>query len=385
MMIKGKDFHILTLSMAMVLLSSCFKQKDDGPPNNGNPGPKRTFDWPKIADSAQNALNFYFWNASGNYYAAQQGGTSFNGNYWPNAHALDVLLDQYLRKGKDAVIKQQMDRLIDGLKTANGGTYINYYYDDMEWLLISSLRAYTATNDPRYKNVADLLWTDVKTGWDDVSGGGFYWRKDRANKNTPANAPACIFAARLYRVSNDAADLDWAKKIYGWLKMHLIKSNGDIWDGLSSFNPVSYDTRLYTYNYGTVIGSAVELFKITGDPEYRNDAIRTANAALTALSRDGVLVAGDNGDGGLFNGIFVRYLLQLITDGNIDATLKTNLVQFLQKNAETMWQKGTIYPNCLIGPDWKSIPSQVNLTPQLSGVMMAEVMAELKRLNLLGS
>lgn len=377
-----KSVVVLASIIVAFFFTACFKQKDDGNPDPGPPPVQRTFDWPKIADSAQNALNAYFWNASGSYFSLERNGTAFNGNYWPNAHALDVLTDQYLRKGKDAVIKQQMDRLVEGLRIANGGSYINYYYDDIEWLLLSSLRAYAATNDTRYKNIADLLWPDVKGGWDDVSGGGFYWRKDRTNKNTPANAPACLFAARLYRLTNDPADLAWSKKIYAWLKTHLIKTNGDIWDGLSGFSPVSYDTRLFTYNYGTVIGSAVELYKITGDEQYRNDAIKTASA-LSVLTRDGILIAGDNGDGGLFNGILVRYLLLLITDGNIEASLKTNLVQLLQKNAETMWQKGTLYPQSLIGADWKNTPSNVTLTPQLSGVMLTEVMATLKQLALI--
>lgn len=372
-----------TMPLIVLLFACCFKQKDDIPPENENPAPTRTFDWPKIADSAINTLNFYFWNVSGNYFTLERNGNNFNGNYWPNAHALDVLLDQYLRKGKDPVIKQQMDKLVEGLRIANNNSYINYYFDDMEWMMLASLRTYQATNDQRYKDIVDLLWADVKTAWDEVSGGGFYWRKDRTNKNTPANAPACILAARLYRLNNNNADLDWAKKTYAWLKTHMIKSNGDVWDGISSFNPVSYDTRLFTYNYGTVIGSALELFLITGDQQYKNDAIKVATAAVSALTRDGILQPGDNFDGGLFNGIFVRYLLLLIKDGSLDVQLKSDLVKMLQRNAGSMWQKGTIYPECLIGPDWKNRPSEVKLTPQLSGIMLAEVMAELKKMGLL--
>jgi predicted alpha-1,6-mannanase (GH76 family) len=372
------------LTMMMLSHVACLKQKDDdGGSGGGNPPVQRPFSWPGIADSAQAALNNFFWNAGGHYYTMAMNGGSFNSNYWPNAHALDVLLDAYLRKNKDAVIKQQMDNLVAGLKAANSNTYINYYYDDMEWLLISSLRAYKETNDTRYKDIFDILWADVKGGWDDVSGGGFYWRKDRVNKNTPANAPACIFAARLYQVTNNVDDLNWAKKIYTWLKTNLVQPNGDVWDGLSSLSPVAYDTRLYTYNYGTVIGSALELYKATNDPQYKNDALKVAGAALTTLTRDGVLVSGDTGDGGLFNGILVRYLVRLVVEGGIDNNSKSSFIAFLQKNAETMWQKGTFFPNCLIGPDWKTVPSSTTLTPQLSGIMLAEGMAELKRLNLI--
>ena len=243
---------------------------------------------------------------------------------------------------------------------------------------------YKETADARYKAAADALWTDVKGGWDAVSGGGFYWRKDKVNKNTPANAPACIYAARLYQQSNAAADLVWAKNIYTWLKTQLIKSNGDVWDGLfTNTSPITYDNRLFTYNYGTVIGAALELYKITGEQSYIDDAIRSASQCISAQSRDGILPAGDNGDGGLFNGIFVRYLTRLIIEGNLSSSIKTTYIDFLKKNAESMWSKGTLFPACLIGPDWKATPSSTTLTPQLSGVMLAEAMAELKRLNLL--
>lgn len=376
---------LVTIGLSVLLCcTSCLKQKGDAPPVTPPPvNTTRPYDWPKIADSAQTALLIYFWNAAGKYYTVQPNTSAFNGNYWPNAHALDVLLDMYLRKNKDAAVKQQMDDLIAGLRTANGNTYINYYYDDMEWLLISSFRAWKETGDVRYKNVVDVLWADVKGGWDAQSGGGFYWRKDRVNKNTPANAPACIFIARSYQTSNAADELSWTRDIYSWLRTHMIKTNGDVWDGLYlNSGSISYDTRLFTYNYGTVIGSALELLKITGEQQYRDEAVRIANQAITALARDGVLPAGDNGDGGLFNGIFIRYLTRLIVEGNLPESTKRNYIDFLKKNAETMWSKGT---NSLgmIGADWRSAPNTTTLTPQLSGVMLAEAMAELKKLNLI--
>lgn len=378
-----KHMRITMIGAVCMVLTGCLKQKsDDG--GGTPPPPSRTYNWPSIADSVQTALNNSFWYAVGNFFTSQPNGTSFNSNYWPNAHALDVLLDAYLRKNKDAAIKAQMDKLVDGLKAANGNTYSNYYFDDMEWLLISSLRAFKETGDAKYKLVYESIWPEVKTGWDNVSGGGFYWRKDKINKNTPANAPACIFAARLYQLTNNTDDLNWAKNTYTWLKTHMIQSNGAVWDGLSTnVNPITYDTRLFTYNNGTVIGSALELYKITNDISYKNEAVAVANAAISALTREGVLVPGDNGDGGLFNGIFVRYLTRLIVEGGIDSGAKTNYINFLKKNAETMWSKGTLMPLCFIGPDWKVEPSATTLNPQLSGAMLAESLAELKKLNLL--
>ncbi|MDJ1482804.1 glycoside hydrolase family 76 protein [Cytophagaceae bacterium YF14B1] len=366
-------------------LTSCFKAPDDPMTNTGgNSNNNRTYNWTAIADSAQLGLNSHYWYASGKFFTMQMGGAAFNSNYWPNAHALDVLTDAYLRKDKDATIKQQMDALIEGVKAANGNSYINYYYDDMSWMMVASLRAYVATGDERFKSVADVLWTDVKGGWDNVTGGGLYWRKDRANKSTPASGPACVFAARLYQVTKNADDLAWATKLYNWLRTNMIQSNGDVWDGINtSVTPYEPDTRLFTYNYGTVLGSALELYKITNDISYQSDAILIADAALARLTRENVLVNGDTGDGGLFNGIFVRYLTRLIIEGDLPSTKRTNYINFLKINAQTLWSKGTTMPDILFGPDWKVAPGlTTSLTPQLSGVMLIEALAELKKQNL---
>ena len=368
----------------MVVVTACFKAPDDPIINTGTKSVEKVYNWNIIADSAQMGLN-NFWNPSGKFYTVQIGQSNFNSNYWPNAHGLDALTDAYLRKNKEAILKKQMDDLIAGLKVANGNTYINYYYDDMQWLLISSLRAFAATNDNRYKDVADLLWVDVKKGWDNVSGGGFYWRKDKQNKNTPANAPACIFAARLYQINKNQDDLNWAKNIYKWLKDNMIRSNGEVWDGLNTnVNPITFDSRLFTYNYGTVIGSALEMYKITKDLSYQNDAITVADACLARLVRENILQAGDLGDGGLFNGIFVRYLTRLIIEGDIPQSKKTIYINFLKINAQTLWNKGTEKNKVLFGPNW-AVNSGLNTTlnPQLSGTMLMESLAELKALNLL--
>jgi predicted alpha-1,6-mannanase (GH76 family) len=374
----------LIFCLLLISTSACFKSPEDPITNNGKPVVEKKYNWTTIADSAQVGLS-NFWNPAGKYYTVQLGQSNFNGNYWPNAHALDVLVDAYLRKNKDPNIKKQMDDLVAGLRTANSNTYLNYYYDDMQWLMISSLRAFQATGDARYQSIASTLWTDVQGGWDSVSGGGFYWRKDRQNKNTPANAPACIYAARAYQLDKRPEDLEWAKKTYKWLKDNMIRSNGEVWDGLNTNqNPITPDTRLFTYNYGTVIGSALEMYKITKDLSYQNDAILVADGCLAKLTVENILRGGDLGDGGLFNGIFVRYLTRLIIEGDIPQSKRNNYINFLKINGQALWDKGTEKSKVLFGPNWsQNVGLNTTLTPQLSGTMLMENLAELKTLNLL--
>lgn len=71
----------------------------------------------------------------------------------------------------------------------------------MEWTALALLRAYRVTGHEAYLNAVLDLWEDIKTAWNEQLGGGLAWKKDQLDyKNTPANAPAVILAARLYEL-----------------------------------------------------------------------------------------------------------------------------------------------------------------------------------------
>ncbi len=371
---------ISLLFLLSIACTACLKEPvDDGPGPGAGKGTYQ-FNWPAIADSAQASFTGSFYNSGGKYFNKNNAG-DVTFNYWPNAHALDALTDAYIRKNDDA-IRNRMNDLLDGMKVKNGNSYINHFYDDMEWMTLACLRAFEATGDARYKTAAQALWNDIKGGWDDIWGGGIHWNKDKSKKykNTPANAPAAIIAARMYQVTRDAADLEWAKKIYEWEKATLVDpASGLVWDGINQdgSGTVNKDWK-FTYNQGVFIGAGVELYKLTGEQSYINDALKTANNALgTDFVQSNVLKDEGGGDGGLFKGILVRYLLLLITDGDLNSTDKTKFTSFLQQNAETLWLQGTSRPQVLFGPNWKAPVTTTDLTTQLSGVMLMEAMAKL--------
>ncbi|MDF2188374.1 glycoside hydrolase family 76 protein [Paraflavitalea sp. CAU 1676] len=372
------------LLIAVCFFTACLKEKEDvgtpAPPAGIN-GP--VYDWTKIADSAQSSLT-YFWSASGKVYLTSNSSTDW-GQYWPNAHALDVLIDAYVRNPSPAV-KARMDELVNGVKAKNGNTWINYYYDDMEWMALACLRAYQATNDAQYKTITDLLWADIKAGWSNDLNGGLWWRKDYSSKNTPSNMPAAILAARLYKAFNNADDLAWANKIYDWQKATLYEAaTGWVYDNIDK-NGNKNTTWKFTYNQGTFIGAALELYKITNNLSYQSDAIKATEFAVSSgqLTANGILKDEGGGDGGLFKGVFIRYFTRLIIDGNLPTDKKNNYLQFLKKNAESLWSKGTNKSLTLFGNAWDKAPGNTtDLTTQLSGAMLLEAMAELKKLDLL--
>lgn len=279
-----------------------------------------------------------------------------------------------------------MDDFLVGVKTKNGNSWLNYYYDDMEWMALACLRAYQATNDVKYKDVTDILWTDIKNGWSNDLGGGIWWRKDNSSKNTPSNMPAAILAARLYKAFNNADDLEWAKKIYDWQKSVLYEpGTGWVYDNIEK-NGTKNMVWKFTYNQGTFLGAALELFTITNNTAYHADAVAAADFAVSSghLVSNGILKDEGGGDGGLFKGVFVRYFTRLIIEGNLSPDKKKNYIAFLKKNGETLWSKGTNKGLILFGSAWDKAPGNSNdLTIQLSGIMLIEAMAELEKLNLL--
>jgi predicted alpha-1,6-mannanase (GH76 family) len=373
---------ILLYTIICCCLCSCLKQNPDDPPPPGDGTGIPTYNWPAIADSAERSLN-YFWSSSASSYLSSNNSTSW-GQYWPNAHALDVLVDAYLRNPSGS-LKTQMLALVNGVKAKNGNTYINTYYDDMEWMALACLRAFNATGESAFRDITDLLWADIKQGWSSDLGGGIWWRKDNPSKNTPSNMPAAILAARLYKKFNRADDLQWAKNIYDWQKQVLYDAtSGWVYDNIDKAGNKNTSWK-FTYNQGTFLGAALELYLITGNNGYLNDAYKATDYAVSSgfLTNNGVLKDEGGGDGGLFKGVFVRYFTRLIVDGGIDAGKKTSYLNFITGNATTLWGKGTNKNLVLFGSAWDVAPANTtDLTTQLSGIMLFEAMAELKKLNL---
>jgi len=376
--------HIKKVALAgliPVMLTACFKDKPF--PLYGNkPSAVINYTFAATADSMQEKTYTAFISTNGNYFKQSNTGSA-NYNYWPQAHTMDAFTDAYLRT-KNEIYKQRMKSLLNGTRIANGNKLQNEFYDDMEWLALSTLRAYEATNDADYLTAANTLWTDIKTGVNTNQGGGIAWRKSQLDyKNTPANAPAIIFAARLYRLQKNEADLTLAKELYTWLKSKLVDPSGIVWDGINSKGDGQLDKNKFTYNQGTFIGAALELYNVTGDAGYLADAVRTASATIKDLdiSPGGLLKSEGQGDGGLFKGILVRYLTLLTLKEDVAAADRDAYAKFLKYNAETLFAKGILRPDFVASPDWKTMPKATDvtdLTTQISGLTTLEAAATLK-------
>lgn len=341
--------------------------------------------WIERADAAGSELDRSFWDDKREMYnnvspcILQLCTEPFN--YWWQAHAADALLDRYART-RTGSVKQNIDDLFEGIRDRNAGVWPNDYYDDMEWMALAWLRAYDLLGDEKYKAAALELWKDIRTGWNENQGGGIAWRKEQPDyKNTPANAPAAILAARLYQKFGADEDLRWAERIYEWQKRVLVDpESGLVWDGINRTGDGAIDVDWkFTYGQGVYIGAAMELFNATGEERYLADAIQTADYVVSSMASPatGLLPIEGDGDGALFKGILVRYLGQLAL---LDPERNGKYGQLIVTNAESLWSYGLTNNTARFGPSWAQPPeANVQLSSELSGVMLMEQAALMEK------
>lgn len=131
----------------ILLFSFCEGNSENNPAEND-----RSINWKNVANRSIHSLIANYWNFQQHYFNyTNTGNTEFH--YWPQAHALDVLLDAYQRTEEDSLV-HYMNQWYDGVKQKNGGDFYNIYIDDMEWNALAMLRTYDMLGDDKFKTAA---------------------------------------------------------------------------------------------------------------------------------------------------------------------------------------------------------------------------------------
>ena len=227
------------------------------------------------------------------------------------------------------------------------------------------------TGDAGWIDIADKIFADLQGGWDDVAGGGVWWKRDP--KKYPENEKGSIenelymdIAMGLYGAKPSGAKqiyLDATNETWRWMQA-LIDASGLVWGSLNEDGTIKRSNVARPYNQGVVLGPLWALYKLAGDTTYLDRAEKIANAALDTMTwPDGILreiceqrgTCGlDDLDSPLFKGIFVRYLgefAQRLTGMDDTARQKTaqRYTAFLQHNADAVWAN---FPRGIFGMDW---------------------------------
>lgn len=342
-------------------------------------------DWNEAADLSTKALVDYFWNADRGYFNDLNGVDTGDGNnYWPQAHAMDVVIDAYKRTS-DRELLPIMDKWYEGIKRQSYGSYFNTFYDDEEWIALTMVRLFEVTGDDKYMQTARMLWDDIKNAWnDEYAGGGIAWnRNDIWSKNACSNGPAALLGCRLYDVQKNTDDLEWAKKIYDWMRNTLFNpATGAVADNING-NSGEINYLYLSYNQGTFMASAHYLYKFTGESVYLKDARRAANFCISDGScidaSNNVIRDEGDGDGALFKGIFMRYFVDLANEPDLDANFRRKFNTFFKNSAEIAWSKGIADKRqILYGPSWSlASTGSTNLRAMVSGCTLMEARTRL--------
>ena len=96
-----------------------------------------------------------------------------------------------------------------------------------------------------------------------------------------------------------------------------------------------------TYNQATFIGSAVMLYKATGEKAYLDDAVLAADYVRNEMcDADGLLPFKNGVEQGIYAAIFAQYIIRLIEDGN-----QLQYMDWLRHNIDVAWNNRDVNRN----------------------------------------
>jgi hypothetical protein len=194
-----------------------------------------------------------------------------------------------------------------GALVAGGG---EKFYDDNEWVGLQLVRGYRMLGDRGLLARAVELFRLVVFGWDGnrhhPCPGGVFWtqREGTFKRNTVSNAPGAQLGIELYQLTRRPIYLQWAKRMYHWVRLCLRETSGLYADNIDLSGAI--DRSIFIYNQGTVLGAEVLLYQATGNAEYLARAQEEAGIAMAYFTAPQL-----EGQAPFFVAIFAENLLRL--------------------------------------------------------------------------
>jgi len=210
------------------------------------------------------------------------------------------------------------------LQTCGAGSRI-IAVDDAGWTARMYLRAYDDTGNQYALQQAVALINNAFSRWLDDQLGGGMWRDDNKDRKSLYQVSDVLDALRIYQVTGDPTFYDRALQCYNWMEAYLLQTNLDnlYWCDYTTNGPVGLDRPYDIAEANSVVflggnmGMAVahtRLYQMTGDTNYLNRAVRTANAIFNSPLATAGGVYLDDRDAmteGTFAGDWAREVLTL--------------------------------------------------------------------------
>ena len=274
---------------------------------------------------------------------------------------------------------------VENARTA-GECCLNWcgYYDDLTCWGRFYVTAYNyfksgaggAVNPQNYLNDAITCHQNFVAAWDNVCGGGIWWRRRPASypgnfKASNSTLGAMEIALGLFFATGEQQYMDFANQVWTWLKNSgMIDSEGYVWGGLNARCGIDCMNRPVVALQGNPLGPLWLMYKATGDTTCLDIAQTIIAVTMQRMVWTGTQILEAAADAGWncqnkqwqeqnagetpFKGIFAAFL------GNFAANLAKldtpNLQQaaqtygtFLAANADALWSN---FPGGKFGMDW---------------------------------
>lgn len=285
--------------------------------------------------------------------------------WWNSANVLTALIE-YIRVTEFKSLLPVVDDVFEKARHYKVGVdslgndrfcdnFANDFYDDRGWWALAWVDAYRLTGKKKYLDMAETIFWGMTQGWTDELGGGIYWKRNpHKYKNAIANNLFGLLAARLLKCTQKAEYRTWLDKEVAWM-LHSGMLNRDsfmVEDGLTQDGTPNRKQH-YTYNQGVLMAVLTEMFELTGEKHYIEDAHNIAAATMRNLTTpEGILRERrpniePSGDGVQFKGVFIRHLSYLNR-----VSPKKAYKQFILKNAQSIVDNDYDEASCSLGCYW---------------------------------
>lgn len=294
------------------------------------------------ATLAMDAFHHTFYNPEMKLYAISSDGKG-RAAIWVQAIYWDMIMNAYKRTGS-ADYRRLIDEMYEGgyeqYDKYNWNNKIEWFiYDDMMWWIISLARAYEITGDPKFLADASAGFYHVWKEAYDPERGGLWWNFAHDAKMACINYPTVVGSMTLYAITKKEDYLEKAKEVYAWSrKVFFDKQQGRVADNMHYHfqrqDGMDIDWTTQLYNQATFIGSAVMLYKATGDKNYLDDAVlATEYVRLQMCDAEGLLPFKNGVEQGIYAAIFAQYVVRLIEEGN-----QPQYLDWLRHTVNTAWR-----------------------------------------------
>jgi len=328
-------FALLALGVGLVMRPTTPHARADRASNSNYQADSGTLPSPDTVFQAWNN-SFLVQNGSTAYYTNELKsiGTARAGT-WIAALDIQVAQDEYERTHSPAD-RQLVNNLVTTFLADEGTDWTSdTWNDDIGWMTTTVLRGYQETGNTSWLNTAINQWNQVyNRGWSSAGGGGIWEEMNsKYSKCSLSNNPMISIATSLYLITGDGSYLTKAEAIYAWVRANIVNTTTGVVNECIAFpngSPILQASD-NAYNAGSFIEAANNLYRITGNSQYHDDAMRTADHFLNTVP-----IVANNAERG---SSYQYWLFKGISDFCTDNGLCSKYDAYMRSNAAQAWSE----------------------------------------------